>query len=115
MVTYDHYIVYEENFKCHVIYQRLAVGSVGLVLQCIYDENGDRIIGNAHHQTIYEIWHSDQLKRTRQVHSRGNFFELAVCRKCLLPRKQEFDERAYIDDRTIWIPNYINRAQEIGK
>jgi len=111
----DDEIIYDDNFSCSVLYQRLVVGSDGNVLMCIYDENGENIIGNANEQTIYEIWHGDKLNKIREIHSKGDFQKIDICRKCLLPRKVERNETAIVEDREIWIENYVNRKQIIGE
>jgi hypothetical protein len=67
-------------------------------------------------QTIHEIWHSERLAAVRELHNRENGFqELAVCRKCYYPRKAVVDETAQVGERMIFIENYTNRAQEVGK
>ncbi len=111
----DNEIIYDENFSCSVLYQRLVVGSDGQVIMCIYDENGDNIIGNANEQSIYEIWHGEKLNKIRKIHANGDFLNLEICRKCLLPRKVERNETAIVQDREIWIENYVNRKQMIGE
>ncbi len=110
----DTEIIYEDNFYCSSLYQRLVIGADGKVVLCINDENGDIIIGDANNQKIYDIWHSDKLDNIRELHKKGNFKEVKPCLKCLLPRKTIVDEIAFVNNRKIEIENYINRNQEIG-
>ncbi|MBX7148107.1 radical SAM protein [bacterium] len=111
----DSDIVYEKNFSCPQIYQRVFVSSTGEAMMCNSDEYGQEIIGNALNQTIYEIWHGEKLNRVRTLHARENGFqEVPVCRKCFYPRKMEVAEQAQVDGRTILIENYINRKQQVG-
>jgi len=109
-------ILYEENFCCPQLYQRLFVSSTGDVMMCNSDEYGDEIVGNAWEETIHEIWHGPKLQKIRQLHSETDGFKkVPVCRKCFYPRKSEVNESAIVDGRTILIENYVNRAQEIGE
>lgn len=112
----DTQIVYEENFACPQLYQRLVVGSDGKVMMCANDEDGQYIVGNAYEQTIHQIWHGEPMTRARAIHDRPDGFkEIAVCRMCYYPRKAVPDETAVVDGRAITIENYVNRAQEVGK
>ena len=109
-------IVYEENFSCPQIYERVFVSSTGEAMMCNSDEYGEEIIGDANHQTIHEIWHGEKLKRIRNLHScKNGFMEVPICTKCFYPRKMAVDETAEIDGRSFDIENYVNRNQEVGK
>jgi radical SAM protein with 4Fe4S-binding SPASM domain len=112
----DSEIVYEENFACPQLYQRLVIGSDGKVMMCSNDEDGQHPVGDAYQQTIHEIWHGDTMNKVRQLHSRADGFkELGVCRNCYYPRKAVPDETANVGDRKITIENYVNRSQQVGK
>ena len=112
----DHEIVYEENFACPQIYQRIVVGSDGQVMMCSNDEDGEEIIGNAYEETIYEIWHGKKLNDIRTIHNKQDGFKsLNVCKQCYYPRKMVPNEKAQVGSREITIENYINRQQEVGK
>ncbi|MCF8176907.1 MAG: SPASM domain-containing protein [Sulfuritalea sp.] len=112
----DTQIVYDENFACPQLYQRLVVGSDGRVMMCSNDEDTKHSVGDAYQQSIHDIWHGEAMNRVRETHSRHDGFkELAVCRNCYYPRKAVPDETAIVDGRNIVIENYLNRAQEVGK
>ena len=111
----DEDILYEDDFSCPQLYQRIVIGSDGKVMMCSNDEDGEVIIGNATTQTIHEIWHSEKLHKLREQHSSGNFKEISPCKKCYYPRKTELNEFASVNGRKIGIENYINREQEVGK
>lgn len=111
----DKEIVYEENFSCPQLYQRLVIGSDGIVMMCSNDEDAQHPVGNAYKQTIHEIWHGDAMTEVRKAHARPDgFMEIGVCRNCYYPRKAIPDETARVCDRTIVVENYINRAQKVG-
>lgn len=111
----DEDIVYEEDFICPQMYQRLVIGSDGQALLCSNDEEGRYILGDAAADSIYDIWHGERLNKARELHRNGQFKEMEVCRKCYLPRATEDSERACVNDREIIIKNYINRDQTIGR
>lgn len=112
----DSEIVYEENFSCSQLYQRIVVGSDGKVMMCSNDEDGENIIGNAYEETIHEIWHGENLNKVREIHNKQNGFkEISVCKLCYYPRKAVPDEQAFVGDREIWIENYVNRKQKAGE
>ena len=111
----DSEIIYEDNFACPQLYQRLVVGSDGRVMMCSNDEDTLHPVGNAYQQTIHEIWHGDHMNSVRQIHSQPDGFKtLQVCRNCYYPRKAIPDEVAQVNGRTVIIENYVNRAQQVG-
>ena len=112
----DEDIVYEEKFSCPQLYQRVVVGSDGKVMMCSNDEDGQAIIGDADEQSIHEIWHGKPLSKIRELHNMLDGFKtMDVCRHCYYPRKAVPNETATVNERTINIENYVNRAQEVGK
>lgn len=111
----DQDIIYEENFSCPQLYQRVFIGSNGLAYMCNSDEFGKNSIGDTKTNTIHEIWHGEKLNDARKLHQQTDGFkQLEMCRKCFYPRATEVNEKAYIDEREILIENYINRKQIIG-
>lgn len=111
----DEDIIYEEDFCCPQVYQRLVIGSDGKVLLCSNDEDGMCILGDVKNDTVYNIWHGGRLNEIRELHNKGEFKKLEVCRKCYVPRATEESEHAMVNDREIIIKNYINRKQIIGE
>ena len=111
----DNNIEYVENFSCPTLYQRLVIGSDGLVLMCIGDEEGKHILGNANEDTIYKIWNGEEINKIRNIHIKNDFLSLEPCRKCWYPRKSVFNEEFNLNGKIIKIANQINRVQEIGK
>lgn len=112
----DNEIVYEENFACPQLYQRIVVGSDGQVMMCSNDEDGEEIIGDAYKESIYDIWHGEKLNKIRDVHNQKDGFKsMKVCKLCYYPRKMIPDEPAIVGDRNIIVENYINRKQEAGE
>ncbi len=112
----DEQIVYEEDFSCPQLYQRLVVGADGLVMMCSNDEENTVVVGDANHQRVCEIWRGRELNSVREIHRKRNgFMQIPVCKKCYLPRKTENSERAVVNGREIIVRNYINRQQRVGE
>lgn len=111
----DKDIVYEDNFACPQLYQRLVVVSNGNVLMCSNDEDEQEVLGDAYAQTIHQIWHGEKLQRARDLHNQPDGFkQLHVCTQCYYPRKAIPDEKARVGRRVFYIENYINRPQVAG-
>ena len=114
-LRHDSEIIYEENFACPQLYQRLVIGSDGKAMMCSNDEDALSPVGDAYTQSIHEIWHGEPLNHIREVHAKvDGFKDNPVCRACYYPRKAVPDETAVVNDRTVIIENYINRTQNVG-
>ena len=112
----DNDIVYEDDFSCPQLYQRIVIGSDGKVMMCSNDEDGKALIGDANEQTIHEIWHGSHLNIIRNRHKDPQGFKtVETCRECYYPRKAKVDETARVNGRTINIENYLERSQQVGK
>jgi radical SAM protein with 4Fe4S-binding SPASM domain len=112
----DENIIYEEEFSCPQLYQRMVVGSDGNVMMCANDEDGQVIVGDVYEQSIHDIWHGKPLNKVREIHTiLDGFKSMDVCRHCYYPRKTISNETATVNGRIFNIENYIDRAQEVGK
>lgn len=111
----DSDIIYEEDFTCPQLYQRLVIGSDGRVLLCANDEDGRYYLGDVNLESVYEIWHGEKITNVRKIHASGKFKDIEVCRRCYLPRATEECEHAFVNEREIIIKNYMNRVQVIGE
>lgn len=98
--------IYEKEFSCPQLYQRLVIGSDGKALACANDEDGKYIVGDANFDSVYHIWHGESLEKARELHRKGKFKEIEICRECYLPRATEDSEHAFVDGREIVIKNY---------
>lgn len=106
--------LFEKNFTCPQLWERLLVGSDGKVMLCGNDELGAHIIGDVNNESIYEIWHGKKMQKAREIHLKHKGVEeIDICKNCQLPRKTE-RQKSSIGGRTINIDNYINRNQTIG-
>lgn len=111
----DTEVVYKDNFTCPVLWQRLVIGSDGAVFMCINDEYGKQIIGNAHHESLQEIWLGPQMQEMRRIHNaKKGVDEIDICRSCYLPRERVANQ-VEIGGRLIQVDNYVNREQVVGR
>lgn len=108
-------ILYEENFTCPQLWERLVIGVDGSGLLCSNDELSQYIIGDLNKETVFEVWHGKKMTEARKLQLKhAGVKKLVPCKKCYLPRKTQPDYST-VDDRTIQIDNYINRTQTVGK
>ena len=110
----DTSVEYVENFCCPQQYQRLVIGSDGLVMKCSNDEENNEVIGNMNLESVHAVWHGIHMESVRLDHKNGQgFLRNAVCRKCYLPRKTMV-ELSSINGRPLVVQNYTQRSQSIG-
>jgi len=108
-------ILFEENFTCPQLWERLVIGADGTVLMCSNDEFEAWKLGNVQNESIYDIWHGEKLNKAREAHIKHlGVKEIGPCKHCYLPRKVK-RETTNVDNRLIDIDNYINRDQTVGK
>ncbi|MDP7195983.1 MAG: radical SAM protein [SAR202 cluster bacterium] len=111
----DSEIIYEKNFDCPSIYQRLVISSAGKALLCINDERGLYPIGDISKETIYEIWHGQKLTEVRRIHrNHEGLIRIKPCKDCYFPR-QTYKTVEYVGEKKIHINKLVNRTEEIGK
>ena len=107
-------VEFENNFSCPQLYQRLVITSNGMTRLCANDSGQEMFIGDANTQSIFELWHSDQIKNARNSHANFTAMkDIPICSKCHLPRKTESEE-INIAGRTLFIKKYTGRSQIIG-
>ena len=107
-------VEFEDNFSCPQLYQRLVITSNGMTRLCANDSGQEMFIGDANTQSIFELWHSDQMNQARNSHANHTAMrDISICSKCHLPRKTE-SEAINISGRTFYIKKYTGRSQIIG-
>lgn len=108
-------IIYEENFTCPQLWERLVIGADGNVMLCANDEMESYKLGNVNDESVYNIWHGKRLNRAREIHLKHlGVEEIEPCKHCYLPRKMESDF-VNLGDHFIKIDKYVNREQTVGK
>lgn len=108
-------ITYIDNFNCPVLYQRLVVGSDGIIPLCSNDEFNSFPLGDANKECLVDIWRGAILSKVRKLHMTcSGVKELEPCRKCFLPRKTVCVQEKF-GGKFVKIDKYLNREDEVGK
>lgn len=108
-------VVFEENFTCPQLWERLVIGADGNVMLCANDEMESHILGNVNNESLYKIWHGKKLNDARQIHTNHlGVQKIDACKHCYLPRKMESDSTK-IGDHFVKVDKYVNREQSVGK
>lgn len=111
----DTEILFEDNFTCPQLWERVCVGADGKVMLCGNDEMVSNQIGDANEESIYDIWHGEKLQKAREIHIKHmGVKELEPCKHCYLPRKTQ-KMTVELENRLLKIDNYVNREQTVGK
>lgn len=109
-------IEYEEDFSCPQLYQRIIVAADGGVLVCANDEESEMVIGNANDNSIYELWHGEQMQRMRELHKgKEGYRKEHICSKCYLPRRMQQEAVIKVNGRRVIVESYTKRSQVIGE
>ncbi len=111
----DTNVVFEKNFTCPQLWERLVIGADGHVMLCANDEMESHTLGDVNNESLFDIWHGKKLTKAREIHIKHlGTKEIEPCKHCYLPRKMEH-ETADLGDRFIKIEKYTNREQTVGK
>jgi len=73
------------GFWCAQPFQRMFLKYNGNVTICCTDDKDEVIVGNWRNQKLYDIWNGQPYKEIRRLHATGNYYKMAICRKCYLP------------------------------
>ncbi len=74
-----------KGFYCAQPFQRMFLKYNGNVTICCVDDKDEVVVGNWHRDKLYDIWNGDEYKDIRKKHASGNYYDIAMCRKCYLP------------------------------
>ena len=70
--------------RCQQPWQRVLIRSNGEVCPCCAFFSAELAVGNANEQSIYDLWHSDEMNNLRSIHKEGKFWENDWCKKCVV-------------------------------
>lgn len=107
-------IVFNENFSCPQLYQRLTVAADGRVAMCSNDDFVSNELGNANETPLYEIWHGTAMNAIRDKHREiDGFKSVKACASCYYPRAMEVSSYADLGSHTVEVERYINRPNNV--
>lgn len=74
----------KQNFHCDKQFQRMFMRWDGSALACGHIHGWDEFkLGNAATESIYDMWHSEQLEELRELHRRGEYYVNPICNHCV--------------------------------
>ncbi|MBF0557344.1 MAG: radical SAM protein [Nitrospirae bacterium] len=73
----------KKSYKCSQLWQLLTITYEGDMLVCEHDYNHEYVLGNLRTHSIHECWHSDTMKRFRDLHASGRWHDIPLCRNCV--------------------------------
>jgi radical SAM protein with 4Fe4S-binding SPASM domain len=73
------------GFWCAQPFQRMFLKFNGNVTICCVDDKDEVILGNWREQKLPDIWNGERYKEIRRLHASGNYYQMAMCRKCYMP------------------------------
>lgn len=73
---------YTSNFICQQPFTRLAIIEDGTVSPCCLDHTLELSMGSVKEKSLKEIWDSEEMKKFREIHRSGKFYEIPRCRNC---------------------------------
>ena len=76
---------YNPNFSCAQPFQRLFIMWDGIATPCCVDENRYYKLGNAHEESIYDIWHGTKAKHLRKAQTNKCYKDIDICSRCYFP------------------------------
>ena len=76
---------YNPNFVCAQPFQRMFIMYDGRVTPCCLDAKRDYVLGDVNNSSVKEIWHGERLTEMRNLHIKGKYRDIDICRKCSIP------------------------------
>ncbi|MBI4568734.1 MAG: SPASM domain-containing protein [Planctomycetes bacterium] len=80
-------------FPCHYLWKSLSILADGTVVPCCADFEGQLPIGDAHAETLLEVWNGPRLKAMRESHLAARVDRYGLCAKCDVVWHHAVDER----------------------
>lgn len=71
-----------DDWKCEQLFERLIIEPDGSVRCCCGSVHIDKYVGKIFFNSLKDIWNSEKLKHSRNLHLEGRSHELEMCRKC---------------------------------
>lgn len=72
-----------KKYFCTQLWQLLTITYDGDIIICENDYAHEYVLGNLKTHSIYECWHSEEMKKFRKMHSENKWSDLEICRNCV--------------------------------
>ena len=103
----------DPDYMCGVPFIRMAICWDGKVTQCFSDYGEKTDYGNVNTQSVYDVWHSEGMKRLRQsMRDRTRLQNHVTCRTCDLGAKMSSGEFIKVQGREL--PVRINAGKKLN-
>ena len=73
----------KKGYRCSMPYKQLVINNSGDILPCCTFYGEQLKLGNIKKDNVTDIWNSEKMKRLRELHKNGKYFENKVCKKCV--------------------------------
>ena len=73
----------KNGFRCSMPFKQLVINNSGYILPCCTFYGEQLRMGNIKNDDIVDIWTSEKMKKLREIHKNGNYFEIEVCKNCV--------------------------------
>jgi len=74
-----------EGFACEQLFQRMFLKCNGNVTVCCVDDQDEYVVGNWKEQKLADIWKSEAYTKIRDLHKKGAYDKIPMCKKCFIP------------------------------
>ncbi|MCK5474500.1 MAG: radical SAM protein [Candidatus Aenigmarchaeota archaeon] len=71
------------GFQCSMPFKQLVLNNSGYILPCCTFYGEQLRMGNIKNDDIVDMWTSEKMKKLRDIHKNGNYFEIEVCKNCV--------------------------------
>lgn len=98
----------DPTYVCPSPWQRMVISYDGNVMPCVCDYFLGNSVGNVMNQSLYDIWHSSEFKKIRDLQKNRSRLEMESCRKCCqggLSKETEI----VVGDKKQKITKYLNQ------
>ena len=69
-------------WPCFELYNRIIINCEGNAIACCTDWTGELVYGDAKTESLYSIWHNDEITRLRLLHQSADTLPL-ICKNCM--------------------------------
>jgi radical SAM protein with 4Fe4S-binding SPASM domain len=70
------------NYPCNRPWRMLAITWDGLFLPCCVDAGRKYVMGDAHRDSVEDIWNGEKIQYIRKKLNTGNYSEIELCKNC---------------------------------
>ncbi|MBU0778083.1 radical SAM protein [Patescibacteria group bacterium] len=83
-----------KNETVHVCprpFMSISVSTDGSVMPCCRENIQDLVLGDAKHESIFDLWNSEKMRMLRILHLKKKRHEHVICKNCCIPDKITYD------------------------